>query len=241
MLTTPQRSIKLMFLAGNLHSGKDTFAALLEASIGSHAVVKIGMSDPIINLASYLYRVKGEGVWSDQYERTIPREELEGRTTRDVLRDVGDALRSQDPYVWIQCVVRSILQVAKSNPSVSLILVPGTRLIREAAVAKLMGARLVGIRRKQAPTNDLDTPTEREVGYLLDHLCHSVVNNDGSKYDLEQASLRELSYCPVLTLHDLQSLTEFTPSLPALVSMVDTHTERYAASFPTSVQRNSLV
>jgi len=216
--TSLSPTVSIMFLTGNMHSGKDTFADFLLTATDNS--VKIGMSDAIISVASYLYNLYDPSAWTDQEQRKVPRKELGGKTTRDILRCVGDSLREKDPYVWTRLMVRTLYELTRTGDK-KLIVVTGIRLISEAFVARSIGS-LVGLSRKSLTVDD--TPTEREVSFILENLCRSVVKNDGTLSDLKIEALRELAYCPKLTPRStLELQTLESTNFLSLKSSIDLH------------------
>ncbi len=218
--------VNILFLAGNMHSGKDTFADFIVD--GSETAVKMGMSDPLIRIASYmypLYTLEDSNAWTDQEARKVPRKELNGKTTRDILREIGDNFRLKDEFIWIRLMLRTLYDLTR-NPSTKLIVVTGVRLISEAIVARSIGS-LVGIRRGSFKIDD--TPTEREVSFILENLCHSVVPNNGTLADLRKHAFTELAYCPKLTPRaTLEIKTLERTNLYSLKGTIDFHQAAYS-------------
>lgn len=211
-------TVNILFLTGNMHSGKDTFADFIVSE--SETAVKMGMSDSIIRIASYLYPLDDPSAWTDQEKRKIPMKELQGKTTRDILRSVGDNFREKDEFIWIRLMLRTLYDLTR-NPSTKLIVVTGVRLISEAVVARSIGS-LVGIKRDYLFVDD--TPTEREVSFILENLCHSVVPNNDTLAALRKHAFTELAYCPKLTPRaTLEIKTLETTNLLCLKGTIDFH------------------
>lgn len=187
---------RLIFVAGHIKSGKDRFADYIVEELGVRGV-KIGMSDAIINMASYLFPVNEPYAWQDQDLRVVPRTELGGKNTREILRSLGDAVRSVDAFAWVNAMLRSVQSIQRARPEGCTIVVTGIRMIKEAVVARAVGGQLVGITSSRFVVDSPNTPTEREVMYVIDNLCHSVVDNNGTLDQLKISALRELAYTPV--------------------------------------------
>ena len=184
--------LKIICIAGNMGAGKDTVADIvLDSPRVEGNKTKIGMSAAIINVASYMFPLGGLVPCQDQAERKISRPELNGHTTRDVLRDIGDTARRFDRFVWLNAVLRNIDMATRAN---DVVLVTGIRMISEAVVMRMIGAYVVGVNSPWSVVDDVTVPTEREVNYIVNNMCHHVINNDGSLSDLKVKALEMMSF-----------------------------------------------
>ena len=146
---SPTMSRPLIIALGGLkRSGKDTFAGILAAAASTHRLTphRIAFAEPLRRAAAAAYDVPIAEFSDDQIKDVI--HPAWGITRRQMLINVGEAMRSIDADHWTKLLVRSVdsfetavrLYTPTQRP---LHIVTDLRLPNEAKVLLDLGATLV--------------------------------------------------------------------------------------------------
>jgi hypothetical protein len=145
------KSCTVIGIAGKAHSGKDTLAQYMygTACIAGKNVRRIAFADFLKDV------VRGMGVKQTEdgdvdkmYENPL----WDNKTGRQLLCEVGDALRTVDPKIFIKCVEAKINEWSSYT---DFIIITDVRFANEFHFVKSIGGYLVNIRRPIADEHDI--------------------------------------------------------------------------------------
>lgn len=177
----------LLGLAGPAGAGKSVAAGVLSREWG---FVRVSFAEPIRAMARILYPA-----WAEQPEVfDHPLKELicpeYGVSPRQVLRRLGEGLRTQDEDVWNAALSRRLQALERAGHR--LVVVDDVRREAEAALLRSLGGTLIHVRRSGVDFRR-DHPTE--MGIRVQAAAGDVeTDNDG---DLGQWVRRWSGFLPV--------------------------------------------
>jgi hypothetical protein len=155
-------------ISGKAGSGKDTIASDR----------RYAFADPIKEIVMTMFPgAARQDLWgpSDLRSKLIPGETV---TYRQALMDVGKLGRKYDPYIW----VRHFENDLKRYNSVNLYILSDLRF--EEELASVNKHDFVLIRVKRQNTIQIDDSSEKDQDQIPDTAFDYVINNDGTKDDL---------------------------------------------------------
>lgn len=159
--------MKIIAFAGKKFTGKtkcaEILADILGPTVGLTApyVPILAFADPIKRICCQLFNLTREQVFGDLKDILDPRY---GKTPRQLILEVGGAIRAIDPDAWVRATMGEIGFFCKDDP---FVLIQGVRYPNEAAAVKARGGKVYLVTRD---TGEVD-PHESENalhGYAFD-------------------------------------------------------------------------
>lgn len=137
----------IIALAGLKRSGKDTFAKALtqEATRRGIHVHTIAFADPLRAAVRVLYQLSNND-WFGDALKDIPHPTWH-ISPRQMLINVGQAMRSIDPDHWVKLLCRDVELIEKHVEGPTLIVVTDVRQRNEADALRILGGRLAVVKR----------------------------------------------------------------------------------------------
>lgn len=208
---------RLVCLYGPKRSGKGTVADLLVAE----GYTPVACADPVRNATAAAYGLDLD--WfrelSTNHEtKEVPRAELNGRTPRDVLIDIGMYFRNNvNRDHWSQVARVTIERILRRGGKVVL---TDCRFANEATMVQDMGGLVVGVCRPEtwAPGPDLDK-AEAAVYAGWDDVVDLTIGNAGTLDDLHNTVKALISEAgrnkrPALQTFEVGDIVGFRHPLP---------------------------
>ncbi len=141
-------SMNIIALGGLKRSGKDTFANILAVTASSRGLTphRIAFADPLRQAAKVAYNLDDANPFGDEVKDTV--DSAWGITRRQMLINVGEAMRGVDADHWTKLLMRGIdrfeTAVKQYTPSLpALHIVTDMRRPNEAKALLDLGATLV--------------------------------------------------------------------------------------------------
>lgn len=139
--------LHIIGLAGLKRSGKDTFAKALDdqASMRGIDVQTIAFADPLRAAVRVLYQLSDRDWFGDALKDVLhPTWHI---SPRQMLINVGQAMRGVDPDHWVKLLCRDVELIEKHAEGPTLIIVTDVRQRNEADALRVLGGRLAVVKR----------------------------------------------------------------------------------------------
>lgn len=188
--------VKLAF-AGKMHVGKDTAIRIWDELSGLYGekhpeaagyltFSKLAFADPLKHVCRYMFNLSTKD--TDTQEGKDHFVQLYDRTVRQLLQDVGQAMRDGvDRDIWVKMTMSEVdrlLEHTRKN-----ILISDVRYINELVALKTRGFTLVKIVRDTGLNSS--HPSESDID---DKLFDHVIDNNGSMADFTKKLLKLPEY-----------------------------------------------
>lgn len=167
---------RIIGIGGLKRSGKDTFARILAevARERGLAPVILAFADPLRQAAAAAYGVDMASFTDDASKDSVC--DAWGITYRQMLINLGAAMRSTDPDHWVKAWQRAVRRLSKTRPYgepdlPKLVLVPDLRRVNEVQAIHAAGGLTVLMRRPGVEWN----------GHETEVLAHLAQHHDDAK------------------------------------------------------------
>lgn len=172
--------MKIVGIAGNMGSGKDTVAGMLKKQLQAKGmdVAMLRFAGPLKRMATFYFG--WDGTKGNQYVSVDNQQYFGGR---DLLQGLGNLFRNEvDKDYWIKQLRKDADKIALH---VDYCLIPDCRFINEAKWIKAVSGRLIYVSR---PGHNGDSdPSETEMNSVAFQNCVDMrVTNDQDLKELEE-------------------------------------------------------
>lgn len=163
----------LIGLSGFKRSGKDTAAiALVRAGF-----VRLAFADAV---RSELFQKHPDAAQIKDDQKEQPQDILGGRSLRDLLIEIGQGRRAENPDYWVQTLEPTLKTHLQNGKSV---VISDVRMPNEIDLLRKFSAKMVWITREGVTSNG--HATEQDLEFLCDH----TLRNDGAPHHLQKQAL----------------------------------------------------
>ena len=159
---------RVIGLAGFKRSGKDTVGRMLCEVLGYSAMA---FADPVRDEVFERFHVAR----MPDHLKDVPMRHLGGRSYRDLLIEVGQGRRAENPDHWVS---KAREKIAARLASGQRVVLTDIRMPNEVRLIHVHGGIAAWISRRGVESNGHVTEQDHR------HLCDLVIENDGTKEDL---------------------------------------------------------
>jgi hypothetical protein len=163
-MSKPFLTVPVVGLHGPERSGKDTAAAVF---VRRYGWAHVKFADGVYLEAHQLYPELA-GVADEDKDR--PLKWLGGRSKRDILIEIGQSRRGQDPDYWVKAWIE---RVRAENAAGRAVVCSDVRMDNEAAAIRRLGGLIVAVSRPGVGFRGGPTSTDHSKEWACIKLCNS--------------------------------------------------------------------
>jgi hypothetical protein len=113
--------MRIFFLNGFHGSGKDTFGKLLTERLKFRKFVRVAMADTIKDLGSETYKFDRK-LADDHFEKDKKRDELDGKSIREVCRYIAEIKQREDPTCFSRIACKKMRKQIEIDDEINFVI-----------------------------------------------------------------------------------------------------------------------